>query len=209
MQDKENAPEIIFEWLMQPFESLDEKQQLEVLLFFTADEFDEMHRAMVMIEGEKKNQPAAMYRSKQELLEAFDKKFAPVSNVRLLFAQIDIWKAAAVLFFALGSWFAVGYLRPDEFIHPKTVTVTDTVYLEKKFYDTVFVPSVTGNTVRTGQVRSNKRSYEREAISGNFQVRPETLNVLSLDMLNNEENVQKGNSVRDDSLISSFNFITL
>ncbi len=208
MQVKENAPEIIFEWLSEPFQSLNDKQQEEVLLYFTAEEFDEMHQAMTAIENNRQRPSAAMYRVKQELLAEFDKKFNGRSNARSLFVPIDMWKAAAVFFFLMGSWFAIGYFRPQEFIHPKTMTTIDTVYLEKNFYDTVYVVEEERAERRT-QKRAYAKSYESESISGNFQLRPETLNVLSLDLLNSEENVQKGNSLRDDSLISGFNFITL
>src|SRR5688572_2818850 len=131
MQVNENAPEIIFEWLNKPFEFLNDKQQQEVLLYFTAEEFDEMHLAMTAIEHNRQRPSEAMYRVKQDLLGEFEKKFNGKSNVRSLFGRIDMWKAAAVFFFLMGSWFAVGYFRPEEFIHPKTVTTIDTVYLEK------------------------------------------------------------------------------
>ena len=54
MQDnKENAPDIIFEWLNRPFQTLSVDQQITVLNFFSAEEFDEMHLAMTGIESKK------------------------------------------------------------------------------------------------------------------------------------------------------------
>jgi hypothetical protein len=212
MQSREQAPEVIFEWLSHSnFGMLREDQKEMVRGHFSAEEYDDMHFAICALKAPYAMKTSSSYRIKHQLLEHFDRHQASRPKLKAVSGGAGVfWKAAAVFCVILGSAVTVAVLRNSPGLQTKIVTSTDTVYIERERIVYASDKPVEDSPAGAASVtrKTQHAPVAQEPVSY-MHIRPETLNVILLNALDNVENVQKGNSAGEDSLMELFPSITL
>lgn len=206
----ENIPSHIFEWMeTYSFSSLTDEQKIDVLKFFSEEEYDELHKSSIIIKSIQ--EPVFSETSeegKQDLLNRFESKH---ETKRKRFVLYNTFVKVAASLVLLGCGWILNYLIPG-----KTTTDTgfgtlvDTVYLTKeiitdpiKIYDTLYVKTEAKSEDKTPQAYKN--------FSGNSGVakEPENNSSVYMDEVGSPLNRQKRNSMKDDSLVKEFSVIML
>ncbi|MBI1307189.1 MAG: hypothetical protein GC181_11355 [Bacteroidetes bacterium] len=210
---KENTDhEKLFDLLLKgEFKTLTPLEKSFVLMHLSEEEFTEMQHVNQLLEKDRTPLTAkGMDAIKSELLAEFDKKHGKHSSIR----PLRFWQAAAVILFLLLCGFvfrniknsnndlmSVGGLKvPPKLIH-------DTVYMVQKtsppemqiVHDTLFVFK---NEKHKGKIESQDKSSGLSEIGSDIFVR-------GADQVNEECNRLKGNSLKDDSLVQRFGFVSL
>lgn len=211
--NQQETPEIIFDWInTSPFDGLETHQQKQVLEYFTADEYNEMHEAAVlMAPAVKPVEPARKAEIKKNLLEKFDAKHHKPVIVALWKKPVALWKAAAILVIALTGWTFI-YSSGKKHVQPDSLMArVDTVYVTKevkteptKVHDTIYV-------VREG--KQQKKNIEIVAQPVGITITPEPgigqTGTVTITSLENIPNIPRGNSMKDDTLLKKYGFVTL
>jgi hypothetical protein len=212
MQNKaEQAPPHIFDWLGQhDFSSLGDERQAEVLKYFSAEDYEEMHRAVCALLAYRSHRSLdAGSRRKEFLLDHFDSVHQPSLSRNVFSMKIEVWKAAAVFILFATAWMLFSYgggMKPEATGLLASVDSARAVNESSDLPDTMFSPLNDNTRVllqarqRSGSLNSNDRDQ-----GGAGEV-----NIVTIGELENVENRARGNSMKDDSaLISRFSFITL
>jgi len=226
--DSENIPAALFDWLEKyNFSSLDSAQQSEVLEYFSAEEYSELRQSVLSIESVKQNdaisglrrpEPLATARRvlrKQELLNRFDEKHRkPAIAYRFLNRPIALWKAAAVFLLFGSGWMTHYFLREKAASPEPVIAVMDTMYVTKeampvleKIYDTVYIKQQAGPSSIRKIYYKGRREETVEKDESSFL--PGDMNVLSIKDLDSTPNRQKSNSIKDDSLLKKYPFVSV
>ncbi len=206
--DINQIPVDIFEWQHRyPFSRLSMLQQEEVLRHFTQVEYDDMHQAILLVQETTQTRPDRKLAIKQQLLNRFDEvHHKPKQQVWTL--PLQLWQAAAMVLLLGGAYLL---LNKNKTIAPvQVIAEADTVYVERevapvKVYDTVYIERSTGKVKQVSrrlERSKNLREEERYPTQHDLQIH-------TIKDLNALPNQIKGNSIKDDSLISNYRFVTL
>jgi hypothetical protein len=215
--DSENIPVQLFDWLEKyNFTSLDSVQQAEVLAWFSADDYAELRQSILAIRSVKqKESGSSRVARKQDLLNRFDERHKkPAAAMLFLSRPIALWKVAAVLLLFSSGWMTHHFLKVKTPVPAAGIAAIDTIYVTRevmpaleKIYDTVYI--------RQQPVPSPlpKIQYNRkmEPVRETSQARmmPQDMNVLSIKELDSTPNRQKSNSIKDDSLLKKYPFVSI
>jgi hypothetical protein len=90
----------------------------------------------------------------------------------------------------------------------------DTIYIAKetasipeKIYDTIYIASSSNKNVQQkASVNLPGRASQSQGLD---KTNGETIPVLSIKAMGHKPNIQKGNSMKDDSLLTRYTFVTL
>lgn len=216
MNNIENIPSAIFDWMnSMPFEKLDAVQQKTVKEFMSVTEYNEMHEVTQLLHGVK-HEPAARHNQiKEALLNRFDEKHRQASPLSIsIFSSQLAWKIAAV-FLAIGLPISAYFLIKSnkQLISNQINGRVDTVYLESpsasnplKIYDTVYIAKET-------EAQHRKPSRQKEVSENPVDevnvIIPHDINIQSIKNVDSAPNKRKRNTIKDDSLINHYNFVTL
>ncbi|MCD6066416.1 MAG: hypothetical protein K0S33_1242 [Bacteroidetes bacterium] len=204
-------PSIVFDWLKeQEFALLNAEQQTEVLRYFSMEEYNELHQALREVRQHSPAISSGKEKRKTVLLEAFDKEHQkPAASIYRLRPAHFMRAAAACVFFVAG-WLGYDFLHSDKTLSEKIVEIRDTLYITKeiaalpqKVRDTVYV-------YRTGKSKATK-TIPKNGTPGSMDVYApiNDMNVVSVKEFGSTLNASKGNSLKDDSLVKKFSFVTL
>lgn len=197
------------------FRELNATEKAEVLMHFSAEEYEEMHNAVREVKTMKQdNNPSSKYRIKQELLAEFDRLHPHPKEERrnLLFYNVPLWKVAAVfLLLTSASLWLINSKASD--IEVVQVDRIDTVFVEKevatpvKIYDTVYL-------VQRKKAESTLMQAPTATAHGGpaMDLLADTgfsESIIGIDDIDNAANSPKNNSMKYDSLLRRYEFVTL
>lgn len=215
MNNIENIPSSVFDWMRTtPFERLDAAQQKTVEEFMSIMEYNDMHDATQLLSETKYSSSGRQEEIRQNLLEKFERKHHQPQQARLFYSSQLVWKIAAV-FLAIGLPISAYFLIKS---NKKLITNqlngrVDTVYLENtatsnpiKVYDTVYI-------VKEKNAPRTTTHKEREVIQNpvdevNVSLQHD-ITIQSIKNVDSTPNKRRRNSIKDDSLINHYNFVTL
>lgn len=211
--DPTKIPSHIFDWLEQKnFSSLSASQQEEVLLYFSKEDYEEMHQAVSGIRSvNEEGQAARKAMRKADLLQRFDTVHKKnTSRINLFQKPVTLWKAAAVfLLFGSAAVYAT-LVRRSLPVQEVLVTLRDTVYVMQEvksdpvhIFDTVYLVKESVPTQPKRYVR--KKDQRSEPVNTAFT----GINVLSVKEIDNVPNQQKHTSIKDDTLVKKFSFVSV
>ncbi len=209
----ENIPSIIFDLLgKKPFEQLTEQEKTLMLQHLNEAEYEELRNATLLSHSFKINEEKLPANNKQKdlLMSRFRQKN---KNVALIYRPIVLWKVAASFLLILGiCYFYVSLKNMNTNI--QYLSQVDTIYIDKivpaeKIFDTIYlnqIPKIRGGKKQAREVNdeSEMTNSENIVIENNSG-----LNALSISDYDNPINNKKGKSIKEDSLISAFGFVTL
>ena len=215
MNNIENMPPVVFNWMnTMPFEKLDTDQKRAVEQFMSGTEYNEMHEAAQLLLNVKYNPAGRRNQIKDDLLKQFDAKHKRQEGLSIFYSSQLAWKVAAV-FLAIGLPISAYFLIKSnkQLISDQRNGRVDTVYLENpsasnplKIYDTVYIAKET----ETHQSRPSKQKQVIENPADEVNVAlPHDINIQSIKDVNSVPNTRKRNTIKDDSLIKHYNFVTL
>lgn len=207
----ENIPSIIFDWMETlSFSELSETQKKNVLTYFSEETYQELHLA-----GEKAKHAyhasavSEDFPSKRVLLEHFDRhhqlrKPMGASSKGLLF-----WQAAAILLMMLSGGLFYRFIDLKKSMGSQTVAAVDTVYVTKEVtsdplvvFDTIYLYK---EQTKTAVVKSTQNHNIAVSILNPLSDGEEQQNT-SLGELNTKP---RGSSMKDDSLLKKFGYVSL
>jgi len=211
----ENIPAGIFDWILSiPFEKLTSAQKAEVLLHLDEKMYDELHATAMGITGTvnipvAKGKPA----SKNILLEKFDAHHRQKKGVVVFMRRpVALWKAAAIVVLVLSAW--LYFYTPEKKENPgQLVAQVDTVYVTKeittepvKIHDTIYITKYasTKNKKDTA-IKSQTTVVNNDALP----VNQNNAGIIPVEALGNKQNQPRGNSMKDDTLLKKFSFVTM
>lgn len=211
MEHKE-INEQVFDWIEErSFSELTTTEKEVVLQCMTANEYDEIYSANNQLRQFQKDEKAdRQAKTKVALLNKIEKENYK-SKTPIFLWQTNIWTRAAswIILVALGwllNWIISGPTK-NEVI---TQLQIDTIYLDRTPKpQMVFADS----TPQKPEYPSNaafglkRKTY----ISGvqSKKIEMDDLELLTLDKINETKNQSKGNSLRDDTLLNSFQVVSL
>ncbi|MFM2224007.1 MAG: hypothetical protein RJA07_209 [Bacteroidota bacterium] len=209
---EQNIPTQIFDWMSESnFDSLQKNEQNVVLQFFTKEEFDELNFASTQIKSFTKKQTG----SKQFLLSEFDKQHGQKEKQFFFTDSSMLWKAAVLLLLMGVGILQFSILNKNGTTDVVAQTIHDTIFSVKnivtepiKIHDTVLIAyqkPETENFENKGKIESVK-IMENEKL--NNLPKPD-FNVLTISDLQSKPNRQRSGSVRYDTLLKQFQFVTL
>lgn len=205
MKIDEQIPEELFDWVKSmPYDALSEIQRETVLRWFTPAEYDDMHRALYLVSENRLSRKDAL---RTNLLTVFDKKYQS-RTVELRLAVLRVWQVAAAILFVMlfGSsylWIRAGKKTPVAEI----IQLRDTVYMEApqaeviRVHDTVFLQHQQGSRITHKQDHSVSHPRSLPQVSD--------VHIRSIHEVDALPNRVKNNSIKDDTLISHYSFVTL
>ena len=214
----EHIPNHIFDWLETvDFENLPAEKQEEVKAWLSADEYQEMRQTLVAIKASKVNSANLTGSRKARLMEHFDTVYP---NKKTTVTKIHYWQMAAgfLLLLCGGLLFQKWQVSPEK--SPVMAAIRDTVFLVKnaapemvRVHDTVYlsVPSVKKTaSVQTVAGRKTNDSPNRNTTpSSAYAAVSDTRLVLPVESVESSRNDPKGNSMKDDSLLRKYSFVSM
>jgi hypothetical protein len=214
----EQIPNHIFDWLETvDFENLPAEKQEEVKAWLSADEYQEMRQTLVAIKASKVNSTNLSGNRKARLMEHFDtvhpKRKTPVT--RTLY-----WQMAAGFLLLLCGGLLFQKWQVSQEKSPVMAAIRDTVFLVKnaapemvRVHDTVYlsVPSAEKTaSVQTVAGRKIQDSFNRNTTpSSAYAAVSDTRLVLPVETMESSRNDPKGNSMKDDSLLRKYSFVSM
>jgi len=210
--DKQNIPTQIFDWMhSNDFDSLKKNEQKLVLQFFKKEEFDELYFASTQLKSFLKKQTD----SKQFLLNEFNKHHG--QKVKSIFFKDSsmLWKAAVLLLLIGIGILQFSILNKNGTTEVVAQTIHDTIFSVKNI---VSVPIKIHDTILLAYQKPATKNFEKEQRiestenvkneKSNFFPKPD-FNVLTIADLQSKPNKQRSGSVRYDTLVKQFQFVTL
>lgn len=219
----ENTPDYIFDWIEStPFESLSAAQKEEVLLYLPQTEYQQLHQAAALATQytQQGSETFAQNNATLGQLHAlFDAKHTPPQittkpEKRKGLAAIWMWKAAAsilliaVAFLSYGLYNAKQHQNQSgliEKIDTVFVNITKEIPREVKIHDTVYLTRPSQNNAPARIHPYTKITPPQSDISPNIN----PLRSVPLTEKDQPQNTPKNNSIKDDTLVQNFNFVTL
>jgi hypothetical protein len=210
---QENIPSEILDWMNESnFDSLQQKQQKLVLKFFSKTEFNDLHFASRQLKAFSKKKR----NSKEFLLNEFD-KVHPSKGKIIYFQNSSIFWKAAILLLLIGIGFLqFSILSKDSQTHFVAQTIHDTIVEVKnivseplKIHDTILLSNKF--LAKKEQLVSGSK-FEEEEIDKTFESNFQPISdfkVLSIADLKAKPNQVRSGSVRYDSLVKQFQFVSL
>ncbi|MDZ4667490.1 MAG: hypothetical protein SGJ00_06365 [bacterium] len=208
----EQIPSIIFDLINKySFAELNIVQQAEVIIWFEPNEYNELHEIAVVVNHSKPSATSRKETIKQTLLQQF--KAQKRAQKPWFKTEIALWKVAATML--LVSIFIFTWLRyPSQ----KTMSLSpllaqiDTVYIEKEnhfaqaiIYDTIFIKHGNKANAKSAYIGSDRKNS-----SGKISLTEiSNIRVQSLTEIDATPNQIRGNSLKDDTLLSTFGIVRL
>lgn len=213
----ENIPNHLFDLLNEKdFQKLTAEEQASVLAHMDEHTYTSMRTASVFShqffkeEETVKANPVHL----QQLLKKVEAKHLTEPTI-VWNKPVALWKVAALFLLLGGGWMVFILANKNQVVRTAYITQLDTVFVEKeipaqKIHDTVYIE------YERKQQRQNKHHEERlptEYSSNPAQevnIPPITdMNIVGLKEKDEPVNNKKGKSIKDDSLINAFGFVTL
>ncbi|MES2691383.1 MAG: hypothetical protein V4658_13320 [Bacteroidota bacterium] len=215
MNNIENIPAPVFDWLRTtPFEKLDAAQQKTVEAFMSITAYNEMHDATQLLSETKYNPFSRQEEIRHNLLQQFERKHNQPQQPKLFYSSQLVWKIAAV-FLAVGLPISAYFLIKS---NKKLITNqlngrVDTVYLENtatsnplKVYDTVYIVKERNSPRTTIHKEQEVTKNPIDEVNVGLQ---HDISIQSIKNVDSAPNKRRRNSIKDDSLINHYNFVTL
>jgi hypothetical protein len=147
---------------------------------------------------------------KEKVMEHFKQK---QSSIPIYQTPIALWKVAASFIVSMmGLYLYMNSLKTSNYSH--SLATSDTIYIEKniqgpQIFDTVYI--YTKELVQNKLSKKTKNEFSTKSSQNEINPMPEYsgLHQLSVSEFNEPINNKKGNSIKEDSLISSIGFATL
>jgi hypothetical protein len=222
MKDWEHIPSGLFDLIDQKdFASLTPNEQKEVMACFTPEEFDELHRASAEAKKMHTDVWDVSPNVSDELLQAFNRKYtlSRKDSRSLILYPVQLWKVAAMfLLLAGGVTWIIHFTSRKEITY---ITLKDTLYVPSftsnesniGVYDTVYSdnrePSDRHDPRNVVRHRVEMTVAEPHESSDYIDVYIPPVNLLSVRERDAVPNQQKGNSLKDDSLLQHYRFVRL
>ncbi len=212
--DFEKVPAVIFDWIKtKSFEDLTHSQKKDVLTYLSEEKYKEMYLAYLRIKPVSGSGNFVQeLQSKNILLKHFDKRYPKEKNAGNGSSQKTLlfWQAAAVFLMLLSGALFYNFMDLKKSLSSQPVASADTVYVTKEIttgtsvvYDTIYKYiesySNAGSTTHVEEV-----IFENEDLQplndGGYQP--------SID-LDNIDIRPRGSSMKDDSLLRKFGFVSM
>ncbi len=200
----EHIPSIIFDWIEhRPFISLQEAEREQVLLYFSREEYEELHQASFYIQKSQQAGRTSSYSPvKLDLLKAFDKSFQ-VKETPRPFLHL-LWKAAAIFLLFLSGWLC-HYLAGYRHSSAEIMAAVDTVFITEKntlepvhIFDTIYLEE--GHSKPTDQPHAEKAMHQMQENRDATEFVPRHLQVHPPRTLDSSTPAQLIESRQEDSL---------
>jgi hypothetical protein len=192
------------------FAELDASEKQLVLQYFTAIEFDEMHHTIHQIKSNKTNPNL-----KADLLKQFDKKHNERGIISFP-SQSIIWKAAMIILLIGVSVMQFKIFTANNSTPSATSAIHDTITYVKnivsepiKIHDTVFV-KYNSYSQKESSVNTMEDEFDYNYdTSSTIAKLTSDIHVLSIASLQSNVNKHRNSSIKNDSLINQFGFVTM
>ena len=214
----ESIPDFIYECLGKyTFDELNERQKKEVQNFLTREEYSELHTEYQFIQKAISPPPLTRKHDRKEIiLAAFDEKHGSRFKPGILLINFQvIGKIAAMLILFGSGWFLHGVFNNSSPQLSAVKNLIDTVFVENNLSehalskpDTVFKEIV---KIERYQVNPNAGLLTKQASNtlADDYYPNQDLQILSLSDLENNLNLPKGNSYKDDTLARLYKLTSL
>lgn len=207
----EKVPTIIFDWIEKfSFAELSLAQKEEVLKQFSESDYEHMHQTSVSVKMVSLVDSNFKSERKDIVMREFDSYHLKKTNKFTIWHSANLWQAAAIFLFLISGWlfYQVFDLKKDRAL--KVVASVDTVYVEREvasnpeiIHDTVYRYKEVKTTTKKETAHSdNLFRNEANQVLGKL----ESLPLIELENLNN---TKRGNSMKDDSLLRKFSFVSM
>lgn len=214
MNKIEDAPSDIFGWIeTRAYETLSEAEQALVLGYMDRKEYESMHEAACLAKAFFNEERLRRSGIRENLMERFDRHYArPVPLFRNTPAML--WKAAAI-FLGVGLPVAVYLLFRSnrEMLTQQAGNRVDTVFLERvaaqpvKEYDTVYILKEASRKKPAPFVAPPLNPAPVDELD--VKIPAGAIHIRNIREAGAAPNQPKRNAIKDDSLISRFNFVRL
>ncbi|MBL7765741.1 MAG: hypothetical protein JNJ58_06600 [Chitinophagaceae bacterium] len=219
----EHLPNEFFDWVQaQAFDDLSVNQKQIILKYCSREEYNDMHHSlMAMHSVQETNSSLGKEARKGRLLEHYDKLYD--SNKNLVSKWSVFRQAAAVLLFFFSGWMTHRLMhRPTELPSMATI-VRDTLYLAKntapvKIFDTIYLTAKESHAAIASKSRKISRQNQSNHIplslkevnplSGSVSSAADDIHILQPGERHRKLNLQKDNSIQDDTLMDKYSFTT-
>lgn len=216
----ENTPDYIFDWIEStPFDALTTEQQEEVLLYLPQAEYQQLHQAAALATQYTQQGSETFAQNNATLAQLhtlFDNTYAPTPSPekRKNITPIWIWKAAASILLIAVAFLSYGLFNAKhhqnqsgimERIDTVFVNITKEVPREVKIHDTVYLTRPSQNNTPRKVHSYSGATPPQSDISPNIN----PLRAVPFDEKDQPQNSPKNNSIKDDTLVQNFNFVTL
>jgi hypothetical protein len=189
-----------------PFVHLTGAEKEIVLDEITEDEYDLMYEATLYSQVHAAGLPKLSGRY-QSLMAAYDRQYAPSKTKMLLLPfNFSVLRAAGVVLGLTLSVIATYFVTRNA-IPPSLITQYDTVYVKTPAIADAHADLVTEDTLAMSsmpRVDHNATRHKRASFSP-----PPAIGILGIDDIEDAENSLRHNSLMDDSLGLTFNFISI
>jgi len=208
----EKLPNVVFNWVEEfTFAELNDSQKKEVLTYFSEDEFDQMHQACMDLKSVATIDHADVFTQKKNaLLHHFDEHHSLKRRSSFFPGAMVVWQAAAILLLLLSGWLFYQVFGLQKNATIQQIAVTDTVYVDRQVAS---VPEIIHDTIY--RYKENKGDPGKNDPSSEDMIEPEDIESIgemeihSIRELENLNNSPKGNSMKDDSLLRKFTFVSM
>lgn len=208
--NKENIPSYLFDYLeLYRFDELNKQKQDEVLKYFTKEEYEALNDV-----AQKLKNTRPITNSKEFLTLRFEKKHGVNTKSPSLSHPI-FWKWVAV--FLVCGFVVIQYLifNQNKTFSESVTHIRDTVYIVKNIisypvttHDTVYLKYAEKIVMKPQRKENEEHVKPSQKVNTPFQQFSE-LNIVSIKELNDLPNNRKGRSIKDDTLLNSFEFVKL
>ena len=207
----DKVPAIIFDWIEKiPFIELTNSQKEEVLKHFSQSDYEQMHQTSLRVKLASKSDSSYKSTRKEGVMGKFDAYYLNKTNKLSNWHRANLWQAAAIFLFLISGWlfYQIFDLKKENAI--KTIASIDTVYIEREIASN---PEIIHDTVYS--YKEAKSTSKKEVSHSDNLFRDDANQVLGkleslpLSELEALKNSTKGNSMKDDSLLRKFSFVSM
>ena len=207
----DRVPAIIFDWIEKiPFIELTNSQKEEVLKHFSESDYEQMHQTSLRVKLASKSDSSYKSTRKEGVMGKFDAYHLNKTNKLSNWHRANLLQAAAIFLFLISGWlfYQIFDLKKENAI--KTIASIDTVYIEREIASN---PEIIHDTVYS--YKEVKSPSKKEVSHSDNLFRNDANQVLGkleslpLSELEALKNSTKGNSMKDDSLLRKFSFVSM
>lgn len=218
MNNKE-IPNIIFEYINQKsFEKLSQEQKVEVLNIISEETYTELHIAATNVHmlNTFRKETFNNENRKEELLLSFKKQN---TKLKVLQYPVQIWKVASVILLLTSIFFIFAKNQSTKntivYIEKKDTIYIETAKIAAKIIDTIFAKTDENRHQNKNKIMDKKwRNFNQKQVlvSNNIKYNIENitpLNIISVKNIDKMANKGKNSSIKNDSFIHKFGFVTM
>ncbi|WP_317897004.1 hypothetical protein [Aurantibacillus circumpalustris] len=207
----EKVPVITFDWIEKfSFAELSISQKEEVLKHFSESDYEQMHQASVSVKLVSHVDSNFKSARKDMVMGEFDSYHLKKLHTSKKWRMANLWQAAAIFLFLISGWlfYQIFDLKKERTLN--VIASVDTVYIEREIasnpeiiHDTVYRYKEAKTASKKEPMHSdNLFRNDANQILGKLESPP----LLELESLNNST---RGNSMKDDSLLRKFSFVSM